>query len=105
MPPVLQRCRAALAAQPRGVRLFLLGALAFVCVLAGGALTAYGGLILVVWMWALCMGGLCLLLNTTWKIAFPGEGPFWKDKPFPVSYTHLDVYKRQDPAVPPAAGI
>ena len=82
MPPVLQRCRAALAAQPRGVRLFLLGALAFVCVLAGGALTAYGGLVLVVWMWALCMGGLCLLLNTTWKIAFPGEGPFWKDKPF-----------------------
>lgn len=82
MPPVLERCRAALAAQPRGVRLLLAAALAFVCVLAGGAVTAYGGLLLVVWMWVLCMGGLCLLLGTAWKIAFPGEAPFWKDKPF-----------------------
>lgn len=82
MPSVFKRCRAALAAQPRGVRLLLGTALAFVCVLTGGAVTAYGGLLLVVWMWLLCMGGLCLLLTTTWKIAFPGEPPFRKDKPF-----------------------
>ena len=82
MPSVFKRCRAALAAQPRGVRLLLGAALAFVCVLAGGAVTAYGGLLLVVWMWLLCMGGLCLLLGTAWKIAFPGEPPFRKDKTF-----------------------
>lgn len=85
MPPVLQRCRAALAAQPRSVRLLVIAALAFVCVLAGGAITAYGGLLLVVWMWVLCMGGLCLLLGRTWQIAFPGEGPLHRDRTFVVS--------------------
>ncbi|HJD20276.1 MAG TPA: hypothetical protein H9915_00495 [Candidatus Gemmiger faecigallinarum] len=82
MPNLFQRARGAFAAQPRGLRLFVYGALLLAAVLAGGALTAYGGTLLVVWLWALCMGGLCLLLAETWRIAFPAEQPFYRDRAF-----------------------
>ena len=36
-------------------------------------ITAYGGMLLVVLMWAVCMGGLCLLLHFTWQTVFPGQ--------------------------------
>ena len=82
MPALFQRLRRAFAAQPRGLRLFVCGALLLAAVLAGGALTAYGGTVLVVWLWALCAGGLCLLLGECWRIAFPGQGAFYQDKAF-----------------------
>ena len=42
-------------------------------ILVGGVITAYGGMLLVVLMWAVCMGGLCLLLHFTWQTVFPGQ--------------------------------
>ena len=42
-------------------------------ILVGGVITAYGGMLLVVLMWAVCMGELCLLLHFTWQTVFPGQ--------------------------------
>lgn len=42
-------------------------------ILVGGVITADGGMLLVVLMWAVCMGGLCLLLHFTWQTVFPGQ--------------------------------
>ncbi len=79
-PPVLQsvkhmkdRVGRALAAQSAPVRWLVYGALLLVAILAGGAVTAYGGLLLVLLLWALCTGTLWLLLGSAWKAAFPGE--------------------------------
>lgn len=82
MPSIISRLRRGLAAQPRGLRLFVCGALLLAAVLCGGALTAYGGTLLVLWLWALCMGGLLLLLGESWRIAFPGQPPFYRDRAF-----------------------
>lgn len=78
--PVLQTLRRAksaacqtLAAQPAPVRWLVWGVLLMVAILAGGAITAYGGLLLVLLLWALCTGTLWLLLGAAWKAAFPGE--------------------------------
>lgn len=65
-------CRA-LAAQPASVRWLVYGVLLLVAILAGGAVTAYGGVLLVLLLWALCTGTLWLLLGSAWKAAFPGE--------------------------------
>ena len=82
MPALFHRLRCAFAAQPLSLRLFVWGVLLLGAVLAGGALTAYGGTVLVIWLWVLCMGGLCLLLAETWRIAFPGQQPFYRDRAF-----------------------
>ena len=58
---------------PAGPRWLVYGVLLLVGILAGGAVTAYGGMLLVVLLWAICMGGLCLLLQFTWHTAFPGQ--------------------------------
>ena len=49
------------------------GVLLLCAILVGGVITAYGGMLLVVLMWAVCMGGLCLLLHFTWQTVFPGQ--------------------------------
>ncbi len=36
-------------------------------------MTAWSVTLLVVLMWAVCMGGLCLLLHFTWQTVFPGQ--------------------------------
>ena len=81
--PVLQIvCRAkesacrALAAQPAPVRWLVRGVVLLAAILAGGAITAYGGLLLVLLLWALCTGTLWVLMGAAWKAAFPGED--WK---------------------------
>ena len=58
MRDLLVRLRRGFAAQPRSLRLLVWGTLLLAAVLVGGALTAYGGTILVIWLWVLCMGGL-----------------------------------------------
>lgn len=65
-------CRT-LTAQPTPVRWLVYGALLLVGILAGGVITAYGGLFLVLLLWALCTGVLWLLLATARKAAFPEE--------------------------------
>ena len=82
MRDLLVRLRRGFAAQPRSLRLLVWGTLLLAAVLVGGALTAYGGTILVIWLWVLCMGGLWLLLGETWRIAFPGQAPARRDKAF-----------------------
>lgn len=75
------RARRILAAQSAPVRWLVYGVLLLVAILAGGAVTAYGGLLLVLLLWVLCTGTLWLLLGAAWKSAFPGED--WRqDKPF-----------------------
>lgn len=70
------RFSGALASLQAPARWLVYGVLLLVVILAGGAVTAYGGLFLVLLLWALCMGALWLLLGTAWKAAFPGED--WK---------------------------
>lgn len=81
--PVLQTFRRvrnaacqALEAQSAPVRWLVRGVLLLAVILAGGAITAYGGLLLVLLLWALCTGTLWVLLGAAWKAAFPGES--WK---------------------------
>lgn len=81
--PVLQTFRRvrnaacqALEAQSVPVRWLVRGVLLLAVILAGGAITAYGGLLLVLLLWALCTGTLWVLLGAAWKAAFPGES--WK---------------------------
>lgn len=62
-----------LRALPAGPRWLAYGVLLLCAILVGGVITAYGGMLLVVLMWAVCMGGLCLLLNFTWQTVFPGQ--------------------------------
>lgn len=62
-----------LRALPAGPRWLTYGVLLLCAILVGGVITAYGGMLLVVLMWAVCMGGLCLLLHFTWQTAFPGQ--------------------------------
>lgn len=62
-----------LRALPAGPRWLAYGVLLLCAILVGGVITAYGGMLLVVLMWAVCMGGLCLLLHFTWKTVFPGQ--------------------------------
>ena len=70
-----------LASQSAPVRWLVYGVLLLVGILAGGAVTAYGGLVLVLLLWALCNGTLWLLLTAAWKAVFPNED--WRqDKPF-----------------------
>ena len=57
---------------PAGPRWLAYGVL-LCAILVGGVITAYGGMLLVVLMWAVCMGGLCLLLHFTWQTVFPGQ--------------------------------
>ena len=52
-----------LRALPAGPRWLAYGVLLLCAILVGGVITAYGGMLLVVLMWAVCMGGLCLLLG------------------------------------------
>ena len=58
---------------PAGPRWLAHGVLLLCAILVGGVITAYGGMLLVVLMWAVCMGGLCLLLHFTWQTVFPGQ--------------------------------
>lgn len=81
--PVLQTFRRvrnaacqALEAQSAPVRWLVRGVLLLAVILAGGAITAYGGLLLVLLLWALCTGTLWVLLGAAWKAAFPDES--WK---------------------------
>lgn len=60
-------------ALPAGPRWLAYGVLLLCAILVGGVITAYGGMLLVVMMWAVCMGGLCLLLHFTWQTVFPGQ--------------------------------
>ncbi len=62
-----------LRALPAGPRWLAYGVLLLCAILVGGVITAYGGMLLVVLMWAVCMGGLCLLLHFTWQMVFPGQ--------------------------------
>lgn len=62
-----------LRALPAGPRWLAYGVLLLCAILVGGVITAYGGILLVVLMWAVCMGGLCLLLHFTWQTVFPGQ--------------------------------
>ena len=55
---------------PAGPRWLAYGVLLLCAILVGGVITAYGGMLLVVLMWAVCMGGLCLLLHFTWQTVF-----------------------------------
>ena len=50
---------------PAGPRWLAYGVLLLCAILVGG--------VLVVLMWAVCMGGLCLLLHFTWQTVFPGQ--------------------------------
>lgn len=70
-----------LRALPAGPRWLAYGVLLLCAILVGGVITAYGGMLLVVLMWAVCMGGLCLLLHFTWQTVFPGQRVV-QDKPF-----------------------
>lgn len=70
-----------LRALPAGPRWLAYGVLLLCAILVGGVITAYGGMLLVVLMWAVCMGGLCLLLHFTWQTVFPGQRVA-QDKPF-----------------------
>lgn len=60
-------------ALPAGPRWLAYGVLLLCAILVGGVITAYGAMLLVVLMWAVCMGGLCLLLHFTWQTVFPGQ--------------------------------
>ncbi len=62
-----------LRALPTGPRWLAYGVLLLCAILVGGVITAYGGMLLVVLMWAVCMGELCLLLHFTWQTVFPGQ--------------------------------
>ena len=62
-----------LRALPAGPRWLAYGVLLLCAILVGGVITAYGGMLLVGLMWAVCMGGLCLLLHFTWQTVFPGQ--------------------------------
>lgn len=62
-----------LRALPAGPRWLAYGVLLLCAILVGGVITAYGGMLLVVLMWAVCMVGLCLLLHFTWQTVFPGQ--------------------------------
>lgn len=62
-----------LCALPAGPRWLAYGVLLLCAILVGGVITAYSGMLLVVLMWAVCMGGLCLLLHFTWQTVFPGQ--------------------------------
>lgn len=62
-----------LRALPAGPRWLAYGVLLLCAILVGGVITAYDGMLLVVLMWAVCMGGLCLLLHFTWQTVFPGQ--------------------------------
>ena len=62
-----------LRALPAGPRWLAYGVLLLCAILVGGVITAYGGMLLVVLMWAVCMGGLFLLLHFTWQTVFPGQ--------------------------------
>lgn len=62
-----------LRALPAGPRWLAYGVLLLCAILVGGVITAYGGMLLVVLMWAVCMGGLCLLLHFTWQTVFPSQ--------------------------------
>ena len=68
-------------ALPAGPRWLAYGVLLLCAILVGGVITAYGGMLLVVLMWAVCMGGLCLLLHFTWQTVFPGQSGV-QDKTF-----------------------
>lgn len=69
----IQKLWAGYCRQSAPVRWWLGGVVLLAGIIAGGVITAYGGLLLVVLLWALCMGALALLLGTVWRIAFPGE--------------------------------
>ena len=62
-----------LRALPAGPRWLAYGVRLLCAILVGGVITAYGVMLLVVLMWAVCMGGLCLLLHFTWQTVFPGQ--------------------------------
>ena len=62
-----------LRALPAGPRWLAYGVLLLCAILVGGVITAYGGMLLVMLMWAVCMGGLCLMLHFTWQTVFPGQ--------------------------------
>ena len=73
-------------ALPAPGRWFVYGVGLMAAILFGGAVTAYGGLVLVLLLWALCTGGLWLLLAGTWQLAFPGQDPR-RDRPFLIALT------------------
>lgn len=77
----LSALRASFLRLPRPGRWLLYGVGLLAAILFGGAVTAYGGLLLVALLWALCTGGLWLLLAGTWQLAFPGQA-LRQDKPF-----------------------
>ena len=72
MQTVIQRFKTL----PAGVQWLLGGVALLAVILLGGGITAYGGTLLVILLWAICTGGLWLLLHTAWQLAFPNEKPF-----------------------------
>lgn len=69
----VRRGRDAFSAQPAAVRALGYGVALLAGILAGGAITAYGGLLIVLLLWAICTGGLWLGLGFCWRTAFPGQ--------------------------------
>ncbi len=82
---LLQRIRNGLAALPAGPRWLLAGTALLAGILLGGAITAYGGLLIVAMLWLLCTGALWLLLHTVWQVCFPGQR-LRQDRPFLISW-------------------
>ncbi len=66
---------------PPPLQWLLGGVLLLAVILAGGVITAYGGMLLVVLLWALCMGGLVILLGLAWRLNFPDQSPI-QDRSF-----------------------
>ena len=62
-----------LRALPAGPRWLAYGVLRLWAIPVGGGIRADGGMGLVGLRWAVCMGGLCLLLHFTWQTVFPGQ--------------------------------
>ncbi|MDD4851421.1 MAG: hypothetical protein PHO10_12095, partial [Gemmiger sp.] len=82
---LLQKLRQTVSAWPRAGRWLLGGMALLAAIVAGGAITAYGGVLLLLLLWGICMGGLYLLLSTVWRLAFPGQA-LRQDTPFCIAF-------------------
>ena len=63
-----------LRALPAGPRWLAYGALLLCAILVGGVITAYGGMLLVVLMWAVCMGGCACCCTLPGRRCSPVRG-------------------------------
>ena len=68
-----RRGRNAFTALPAPARALGCGVALLAGILAGGAITAYGGLLIVLLLWAICTGALWQGLGFCWRTAFPGQ--------------------------------